>query len=143
VHVRALSRRFRRPIIEELMALYGQGELKFFNDLAELPKPQAFAIYHDPLRKTEGVVYAKKPFSKPEAVLANLSHYSHPTAPQCSKRGLAISNSRLVSTKSKIVRDREVGLWRSHLPGSRTLDLNNSTLVLSPQGQPSLPRIPP
>ncbi len=41
-----------------------------------------------PLRKIEWVVYAKRPFAGPEAVLAYLSRYTH---------RVAIANSRLIS----------------------------------------------
>ena len=40
------------------------------------------------LRKVEWVVYAKRPFGRPEAVLAYLSRYTH---------RIAIANSRLVA----------------------------------------------
>jgi hypothetical protein len=49
---------------------------------------QAFAAYLAPLRKTEWVVYAKRPFGGPEAVLAYLSRYTH---------RVAIANSRLIA----------------------------------------------
>jgi hypothetical protein len=41
-----------------------------------------------PLRKAEWVVYAKKPFGGPQAVLAYLARYTH---------RVAIANSRLIS----------------------------------------------
>jgi len=41
-----------------------------------------------PLRNAECVVYAKKPFGRPQAVLAYLARYTHQ---------VAISNSRLIS----------------------------------------------
>jgi hypothetical protein len=40
------------------------------------------------LRKIEWVVYSKRPFGGPEAVLAYLSRYTH---------GVAIANSRLIA----------------------------------------------
>lgn len=76
LHVRVLSRLFRRLFIEGLLALHCDGELNFFGDLAGLSKPQAFATYLAPLRKKEWVVYAKPPFGGPEAVLAYLSRYT-------------------------------------------------------------------
>jgi hypothetical protein len=51
LHVRVLSRLFRRLFIEGLMALHRAGELVFFGDLAGLSEPQAFAAYLAPLRK--------------------------------------------------------------------------------------------
>src|SRR6202048_4927945 len=44
------------------------------------PEPRAFATFLAPLRKVEWVVYAKKPFGGPQAVLAYLSRYTHRVA---------------------------------------------------------------
>jgi hypothetical protein len=85
--VRVLSRLFRRLFLEKLVAAHQANELQFFNDLAPLAKPQAFAALLAPLRKIEWVVYAKKPFAGPDAVLAYLSRYTH---------RVAIANSRLI-----------------------------------------------
>ena len=52
------------------------------------PIAQAFAAYLAPLRRTEWVVYAKRPFGGPQAVLAYLSRYTH---------RVAIANSRLIA----------------------------------------------
>ena len=86
--VRVLSRLFRRLFLEKLMAAHAAGQLQFFNHLAQLANPEAFAGLLVPLRKTEWVVYAKRPFAGPEAVLAYLSRYTH---------RVAISNSRLIA----------------------------------------------
>jgi hypothetical protein len=53
-----------------------------------LADADAFADWLMPLRQCEWVVYAKRPFSGPEAVLAYLSRYTH---------RVAISNSRLLA----------------------------------------------
>ncbi len=94
LHVRVLSRLFRRLFIEGLRALLRAGELAFFGDLAGLSDADSFAKYLAPLRKTEWVVYAKPPFGGPEAVLAYLSRYTH---------RVAISNSRLVNADANTV----------------------------------------
>jgi hypothetical protein len=94
LHVRVLSRLFRRLFIEGLLALHRAGQLSFFGDLIGLSEPQAFAAYLAPLRKKEWVVYAKPPFGGPEAVLAYLSRYTH---------RVAISNSRLISADANTV----------------------------------------
>jgi len=94
LHVRVLSRLFRRLFIEGLLALHHAGELTFFGDLLGLSDPQAFAAYLAPLRKIEWVVYAKPPFGGPEAVLAYLSRYTH---------RVAISNSRLINADANTV----------------------------------------
>ena len=101
LHVRVLSRLFRRLFIEGLLALHRAGELGFFGNLTGLSDAQAFAAYLAPLRKTEWVVYAKPPFGGPEAVLAYLSRYTH---------RVAISNSRLISADAKTVAFR----WKDY-----------------------------
>ena len=94
LHVRVLSRLFRRLFLEGLLALHRAEELAFFGDQIGLSQPQAFAAYLVPLRKKEWVVYAKPPFGGPEAVLAYLSRYTH---------RVAISNSRLISADANTV----------------------------------------
>jgi len=86
--VRVLSRLFRRLFLHRLVAAHQAGRLSFFGDHAALTEHQAFAAYLAPLRKTEWVVYAKRPFGGPKQVLAYLSRYTH---------RVAISNSRLVA----------------------------------------------
>jgi Putative transposase len=86
--VRVLSRLFRRLFLERLLAAHTAGRLTFFGAHAALADPHAFAAYLAPLHKTEWVVYAKKPFGGPQAVLAYLSRYTH---------RVAIANSRLVA----------------------------------------------
>jgi hypothetical protein len=84
--VRVLSRLFRRLFLEKLTTAHQQ--LAFFGHHAPLANAQAFATYLAPLRKTEWVVYSKRPFGGPEAVLAYLSRYTH---------RVAIANSRLIT----------------------------------------------
>jgi hypothetical protein len=86
--VRVLSRLFRRLFLEKLEASLDNGDLTFRNELAPLAEPKAFAALLRPLRNTEWIVYAKRPFAGPEAVLAYLARYTH---------RVAISNSRLVA----------------------------------------------
>ncbi|QCO54687.1 IS91 family transposase [Pseudorhodobacter turbinis] len=94
LHVRVLSRLFRRLFLEGLMALHHAGELAFFGDLTGLAGADAFARWLAPFRKSEWVVYAKPPFGGPDAVLAYLSRYTH---------RVAISNTRLVSADAETV----------------------------------------
>jgi hypothetical protein len=68
--VRVLSRLFRRRFLEQLAAVHRRGELRFFSDYAALADPAVFAQWLAPLRACEWVVYAKRPFAGPEAVLA-------------------------------------------------------------------------
>jgi hypothetical protein len=86
--VRVLSRLFRRLFLEKLMAAHETGALAFFGTRALLAARKAFAAFLAPLRKIEWVVYSKRPFGGPAAVLAYLSRYTH---------RVAISNSRLIS----------------------------------------------
>jgi len=85
---RVLSRLFRRLVLEQLVAAHEAGRLHFFADHAPLAERHAFAAYLAPLRKVEWVVYAKRPFAGPQAVLAYLSRYTH---------RVAIANSRLLA----------------------------------------------
>ena len=75
--VEVLSRLFRRLFLERLTAAYQLGRLEFFGDQVALAKPARFKAYVAALRKVEWVVYAKRPFGGPEAVLAYLSRYTH------------------------------------------------------------------
>jgi hypothetical protein len=71
--VRVLSRLFRRRFLEELSKAQAAGQLQFFGEYAYLADPAVFADWLAPLKKCEWVVYAKRPFAGPEAVLAYLS----------------------------------------------------------------------
>jgi len=99
--VRVLSRLFRRLLLEKLLAAHQANRLKFFGDHAALADAQAFAAYLAPLRRAEWVVYAKRPFGGPEAVLAYLARYTH---------RVAISNSRLIALGDKGVTFR----WKDY-----------------------------
>lgn len=101
LHVRVLSRLFRRLFLEELLALHHAGELASYGDHERLVQADAFADWLAPLHKAEWVVYAKPPFGGPEAVLAYLSRYTH---------RVAISNSRLVSADAETVAFR----WKDY-----------------------------
>ena len=92
--VRVLSRLFRRLFLEKLIATHQAGRLSFFGAHAHLADAQSFAAHLAPLRKTEWVVYAKRPFGGPEAVLAYLSRYTH---------RVAIANSRLIAFDEQLV----------------------------------------
>ena len=64
------------------------GQLQFFGDYVSLSDAAVFADWIAPLWKCEWVVYAKRPFAGPAAVLAYLSRYTH---------RVAISNGRLIA----------------------------------------------
>jgi hypothetical protein len=86
--VRVLSRLFRRLFLRMLDAAHRVGQLQFFGEHRALIDPQRFAAWLAPLRKAEWVVYSKRPFGGPKAVLAYLARYTH---------RVAISNRRLIS----------------------------------------------
>jgi hypothetical protein len=105
--VRVLSRLFRRRFLEELAAAQGRGQLQCFGEFAPLNDAVAFTQWLAPLRKIEWVVYAKRPFAGPEAVLAYLSRYTH---------RVAISNSRLLAMDDRGITFR----WKDYRAEGRT-----------------------
>jgi Putative transposase/Transposase zinc-binding domain len=105
--VRVLSRLFRRRFLEELSAAQGRGQLQFYGEFAHLADATAFAHWLAPLRACEWVVYAKRPFAGPQAVLAYLSRYTH---------RVAISNSRLLTLDERGVTFR----WKDYREKGRT-----------------------
>ncbi|HEV2037545.1 MAG TPA: IS91 family transposase, partial [Candidatus Eremiobacteraceae bacterium] len=104
--VRVLSRLFRRLFLQGLEAMHAAGKLVFFTDLGELNHASAFRAYLAPLRKTEWVVYAKKPFAGPKQVLAYLARYTH---------RVAIANSRLIGLEETHVSFR----WKDYRESGR------------------------
>jgi hypothetical protein len=99
--VRVLSRLFRRRFLEALVQAHGTGRLQFFGEYAALAKARAFTDWLAPLRKCEWVVYAKRPFAGPEAVLAYLSRHTH---------RVAILNQRLIALDERGVTFR----WKDY-----------------------------
>src|SRR3954453_691460 len=102
-----LSRLFRRLFLERLRAAFDAGRLAFFGALAGLAAAPVFARRLSELRCAEWVVYAKRPFAGPAAVLAYLSRYTH---------RVAISNSRLIDMTGEQVRFR----WRDYRHHSKS-----------------------
>jgi len=115
--VRVLSRLFRRRFLEELQRLHDGGKLRFFGEHATLAEPAAFKAWLAPLRKCEWVVYAKRPFAGPQAVLAYLSRYTH---------RVAISNSRLLAMDERGVTFR----WKDYRAKGKT---RHKAMTLSSQ----------
>ena len=105
--VRVLSRLFRRRFLEELAAAHRAGRLQFFGDEAPLADARTFAQWLAPLRECEWVVYAKRPFAGPAAVLAYLSRYTH---------RVAIANSRLLAFDERGVTFR----WKDYRASGKT-----------------------
>jgi hypothetical protein len=104
--VRVLSRLFRRLFLELLRQAFAQRKLSFFNDLAQLQRPDAFARYLAPVARAEWVVYAKPPFGGAEHVLEYLDRYTH---------RVAIANSRLV----EFTGDEVAFQWKDYRHESR------------------------
>ena len=105
--MRVLSRLFRRRFLEELDHVHRTGRLQFFGEHAALADAGTFARWLAPLRQCEWVVYAKRPFAGPAAVLAYLSRYTH---------RVAISNSRLLAMDERGVTFR----WKDYRAKGRT-----------------------
>jgi hypothetical protein len=115
--VRVLSRLFRRRFLEELQRLHDGGKLRFFGEHAALANAAAFKAWLAPLHQCEWVVYAKRPFAGPQAVLAYLSRYTH---------RVAISNSRLLAMNEHGVTFR----WKDYRAKGKT---RHKAMTLSPQ----------
>ncbi|MEC4718341.1 IS91 family transposase [Noviherbaspirillum sp. CPCC 100848] len=105
--VRVLSRLFRRRFLEALENAHRCGKLQFFGEHLALADTDAFVDWLAPLRKEEWVVYAKRPFAGPQAVLSYLSRYTH---------RVAISNSRLLAMDERGVTFR----WKDYRAKGRT-----------------------
>lgn len=110
--VRVLSRLFRRLFLDGLRQAFARGELVFFNRLAPLADPAAFAAYVDPLAQTEWVVYAKPPFGGANQVLEYLGRYTH---------RVALSNERLLALASDQVTFRFKDYRAAGRPKQRTM----------------------
>lgn len=93
--VRALSRVFRAKYLAGLQCAFDAGQLTFADGTAELADAPAFIRFLAPLRATDWVVYAKRPFAGPEQVLEYVGRYTH---------RVALSNNRLVSLINGVVR---------------------------------------
>ena len=115
--VRVLSRLFRQRFLEELEKLHRGNQLQFFGEHAGLDDVGTFGRWLAPLRTCEWVVYAKRPFAGPEAVLAYLSRYTH---------RVAISNRRLVAMNDTGVSFR----WTDYRAKGRT---RHKTMTLAPE----------
>ena len=88
VHCSSKGARHAVHRCEKLAAAHRAGDLQFFGEPQALEKAEAFAAFLKPLRQIDWVVYAKRPFAGPQAVLAYLSRYTHL---------VAIANSRLIA----------------------------------------------
>lgn len=89
------------PVLGRSASLAPCRTTQFFTDLIGLKDAVAFRALLAPARKSEWVVYAKRPFAGPSHVLAYLARYTH---------RVAISNSRILS-----LADGRVGFrWKDY-----------------------------
>lgn len=84
--VKALSLVFRAKFRDGLMELFRKGELHFPASEPRLSEPVVFARWLRRVCRPKWVVYSKRPFAGPKAVLAYLCRYTH---------RVAITNSRI------------------------------------------------
>jgi hypothetical protein len=109
--VEVLSCLFRGLFLAKLVAAHRAGRLEFFGVHARLDDIRAFKAYLAPLRKSDWVVYAKRPFGGPRAVLAYLSRYTHRVA--ISNRRLVAADDGGVSFRWKDYRIEGPGRWKT------------------------------
>lgn len=116
--VRVLSRMFRGLFLRYLEKAFAAGELRFFSRHRHLQEPAAFRRYLAPVRGTEWVVYAKRPFAGPAQVLDYVGRYTH---------RVAIAYNRMVSIDDERVRFR----WKDYRHDSRqkTMSLQGGEFV--------------
>lgn len=84
--VRALSVVFRAKFRDGLQRLFQEGQLQFPNSEPRLSEAVVFARWIRRVCRHKWVVYTKRPFAGPQAVLSYLCRYTH---------RVAITNSRL------------------------------------------------
>jgi hypothetical protein len=83
-----LGKPFRRLFLSRVLELHDAGRLRFYGPQTGLCDRAVFQRHLAPVRKKPWVVYAKRPFAGPAALLAYLSRYTH---------RVAISNRRLLA----------------------------------------------
>lgn len=89
--VRVLGDLFRGTLLAAIRRLHARGVFAGFDDFRD---PQAFDRMMARLAKKRWVVYAKRPFGRPEHVLAYLGRYTH---------RVGISNYRLLERRGDLV----------------------------------------
>jgi len=114
VHVRVLSKLFRRLFLEALQMEFDAGQLKFFHALEPLREPAAFGRQLAKLRACDWVVYAKQPFAGPQQVLDYVGRYTH---------RVAISNNRLLDIEGDQIQFK----WKDYRNGDRVKAMSLSS----------------
>ena len=118
--VRVLSRLYRRLFLAALADAHAAGRLAFFGEIEGLRRRGAFDAHLAPLKRKNWFVYAKPPFSGPQAVLAYLGRYTH---------RVAISNSRLVALDERGVTFRYKDYRRNGQARYRTMTLSADEFI--------------
>jgi Putative transposase len=118
--VRVLSRLFRRLFLAALADAHAAGRLAFFGEIEDLRRREAFATHLAPLKRKSWVVYAKPPFSGPQAVLAYLARYTH---------RVAIANSRLIALDERGMTFRYKDYRRDGQARYRTMTLGADEFI--------------
>jgi len=118
--VRVLSRLFRRLFLAVLADAHAAGRRAFFGEIKGLRRPEAFSAHLAPLKRKNWFVYAKPPFSGPEAVLAYLTRYTH---------HVAIANSRLIALDERGVTFRYNDYRRNGPARYRTMTLSADEFI--------------
>ena len=120
--VRVLSRLFRRLFLDGLAALHAAGRLAFLGDLAPLADKRAFDPALAPLRRSEWVVFAKRPFAGPQG-RARLSRPLHPPrrhlelpAPRARREGRHLQMEGLPDQRPRPAQDHDARRRRVHPP---------------------------
>ena len=106
LHVKVLSRLFRRLFLKMLEKAFLKQELQFHGKFQYLNQKEAFTKYLASTRNIKWVVYAKPPFGGPQHVLEYLGRYTH---------RVAIANERLVGCDETSVSFR----WKDYRHGSK------------------------
>ena len=104
--VRVLSRVFRGKFIAFLKQAISRGQLEYHGNLAPLADPTMMERLLDQSVKNDWVVYAKRPFGGPQAVLKYLARYTH---------RVAISNRRLLQFENGQV----TFSWKDYAQGNQ------------------------
>ena len=104
--VQVLGALCRGKFLALLRRAFRKGKLRLNGALASLQSPKAFDRFTAFLKNKDWVVYAKKPFRRPQHVIQYLAHYTH---------RVAISNGRLLRFEDGQVTFR----WRDSAHGNQ------------------------
>ena len=99
--VKVISRLFRGKFLDKLNKAFSEGTLDFHSELKHLKNQQLFYRLLKSLYEKEWVVYTRKTFSGPTAVIQYLGRYTH---------RVAISNNRILKLENGCVTFK----WRDY-----------------------------